>query len=340
MDGGSPSDAHAPTDGQSPVDASKDDGPSSVDASLDVTSVDASPDVSTDAGGVLVLADNQPSPFGIAVDAQNVYWTTLTSTGTVMECAVGGCGNAPTTLVDGRPDPFIIALDATNVYWTQFGAGGAVAACAITGCNDVPTLFDAPSTFGQGALVVQSGKVFWSDATTSSIYACSATACNESPTVLASNQGYVAGVAADAQNVYWVQFDGGNIVSCAIGGCPGVPTSIVTGLTEPLWLVVDATNVYWSTFSGVVATCPLSGCTTPQVLAQTGGNWVGLALDDQFVYMSDNADATISKCAKTGCNGAPTVLASGQAGPRDVAVDATSVYWANETGGTIVKLDK
>ncbi len=293
-----------------------------------------------DAGSVVVLASGLSSPFGLQVDANNVYWSTLVPlSGQILKCAKGGCGSSPTVLVDGRPEPFIVALDATRVYWTEFGGTGVASCNALSGCNDTPTLYGGAGTTGQGGLVVQSTNVYWTDATTTSIFACPVSGCS-SPTTIATNQGYLAGIAADANNVYWVQFDAGAIASCGLSGCGGNPKSLVSSLKQPLWLVVDATNVYWSTYVGTVATCPLTGCATPQVLVETNHTWIGLALDDQDVYMSDFDGKTISKCAKTGCGGNATIVAANQDGPRDLAVDATSVYWANETGNTIMKIAK
>jgi hypothetical protein len=36
--------------------------------------------------------------------------------------------------------------------------------------------------------------------------------------------------------------------------------------------------------------------------------------------------------------GTPTTLASGQTLPHDIAIDATSVYWTNYSDGTVMKL--
>lgn len=44
------------------------------------------------------------------------------------------------------------------------------------------------------------------------------------------------------------------------------------------------------------------------------------------------------KCAVTGCNGLPTTLAIDAGASGNIAVDDTSVYWANSVQGTVVKL--
>jgi hypothetical protein len=61
------------------------------------------------------IAASQDIPFGIAVDATNVFWTNEGSgpkLGTVMSAPIGG--GAPTTLASGQPTPRAIAIDANN----------------------------------------------------------------------------------------------------------------------------------------------------------------------------------------------------------------------------------
>jgi hypothetical protein len=62
-----------------------------------------------------------PIPLGagtndIAVDSSNVYWTTSSS---LVRCAIGGCGNAPTMVVSGITPGIFTAVDATYAYFFQ-----------------------------------------------------------------------------------------------------------------------------------------------------------------------------------------------------------------------------
>jgi hypothetical protein len=99
--------------------------------------------------------------------------------------------------------------------------------------------------------------------------------------------------------------------ACQAGVCVPLPPGVLaSGVIAPTSVVVDANNVYW-----------LSEGVYPDASA--------VATFDGLVQ--------VMKCAKTGCNNRPTVLASGvwnfftgKDTLHGLAVDGTGVYWATE----------
>ena len=97
--------------------------------------------------------------------------------------------------------------------------------------------------------------------------------------------------------------------ACQGGACVPLPPGVLaSGLIAPVSVAVDSANVYWLS-QGLHA----------------------VSTQNQAVIGS----AALMKCAKTGCNNRPTVLASGSwddASARDrlegIVSDGTNVYWA------------
>ncbi len=77
------------------------------------------------------LASGLSGAVGIAVDADDVYWTEtgndsvagqmVTGAGRVARCAIAGCNDSPTVIAADQDGPTGIAVDARRVYWASYG---------------------------------------------------------------------------------------------------------------------------------------------------------------------------------------------------------------------------
>ena len=249
------------------------------------------------------------SPFGLALDSTNAYWTTLAAIdGVVQTCPLTGC-SSPTNIgteATGAPTSGIVVVGG-NVYYI---AGYGIQSCATDGggCQQV---------YGAGNpypfwIATDGTDLFWTDNILNLVLSCpAAPAACTNPKTVATGQAGAAVIVADANNVYWMDAvaDPKNtgatinaVYSCAKTGCGGSPTVLAQDLpglggnSPGSSMVIDGSNLYWTNTT------------------MTG---------------------TVMKCAVTGCGGTPTVLAAEQSMPFAVVVDDTNVYWSNLMDGTI-----
>jgi hypothetical protein len=171
---------------------------------------------------------------------------------------------------------------------------------------------------------------------------------------LATGQGRTINIhpAMDSASFYFAaygpdQSPSGGIVA-KVGFDGGTPSTLVQELTNPSGLAIGGTSLYWVNdgvpFSGpggpngAVMTQALSDGGPPVTLSTTATIApYGLAVGAMYVYWADNSAGTVMKAPLTG--GSPTMLASGQVNPQNIAVDATNVYWINAgSPGAVMKV--
>lgn len=75
----------------------------------------------------------------------------------------------------------------------------------------------------------------------------------------------------------------------------------------------------------------------PETFATGQGKPWGVAVDEAYVYWTNEGDDTVMRAPKTG--GAPTVLAHDQAEPHRILVDSTNVIWHNANFANVKKAD-
>jgi hypothetical protein len=124
--------------------------------------------------------------------------------------------------------------------------------------------------------------------------------------------------------------------ACVSGRCL---TTLASGINDPGWLAVDGTSVYFT----VGGNSPASGPGLMRV-SKTGGTLAtiasqpdlsALALDATSIFWSAS-DGTLQTASLTGKM--PATLASGLHVPQSLALDATSIYFAEANPGRISKV--
>lgn len=270
-----------------------------------------------------VIASNQ-QPQSIAVDATNVYWTSLYG---VFSAPKDGQDVTPTKLASVDTNvTFLtgIAVDDAAVYWADSGScmgngptDGAIMNVPIGG--GVPVTLADQQCAPQG-IALDADTVYWSSATSvlkipksggvldavaleetaplavavdaTAVYwggvtglVRSASKAAGSATTLANAQGLVSGVAIDSTSVYFAEFNGAPGALMKVAAGGGAPTTLATDDYEPKWIAVDDEQVYW-TNNTQIRRATLDGASS-ETLVDNEFYPTALAVDDAYVYWGD-----------------------------------------------------
>lgn len=257
--------------------------------------------VSLDGGPSTTIVSGIHSPKQIAVDRSDVYWTT--EDGTLAR--VPKAGGSEVTLLEGEPELGELGIDDMHVYFTVGGNANAVRKaskddCVADSCA-VDTLADNQSSPGQ--LAVEQGWLYWGNGGNLAAILQMPVA-GGSPILLEEHSAW--DIAADGSYVYWLDFGGGDDGTVHLSTVDGMDGRVIASGQSQLFEVAgDGVSVYW-TSTGAAPTDSRSA-----------------------------REATVSVASADGGGEATVLSPSDTWGPIFLALDATSIYWANSNAGTV-----
>lgn len=285
--------------------------------------------------GITLLAAEQGSPNFLAVDGQNLYWSTtfdeITFAGEVRQ--MGKHGGQVLSIATEQTAPWALVVDAARVTWTSLN---------FPGIYQVPIGGGAVSTFAEDvgalySLAIQGDALYWTrdsgDVPTSGV--ARAPLAGGDPTLIVTDQETPYSLVADEQALYWTDRTAGLVLKAPLAG--GAPVELAMGQLEPFSITQDAEHLYWTNQACAggpecVMRVRKDGSADPEAIA--GGQSVpyGIAVDETHVYWTDMGAVSVLRAPITG-GVEPEKMAEQQPSPSRMAIDEMYIYWGNEGDG-------
>jgi hypothetical protein len=278
----------------------------------------------------------------IAVSPNGIYFIDGTTWPADSLMRIPLAGGAPTTVDPNGPsvivggDDGVFFVEASTTPEPIETIAGATA----------PELVGSP---GATLLAVGGGNLAWVDAH-GTIRAMPSGGATASANVIHPSS-FPKAIAIDATRVYWVEFSGEVRAASVAPGAGDVPTTLGSGASV---LAVGGGFVYWLAGQDVM-TVPKAGGQPTTVASDPGWNVTTLVADASAVYwMTDYSNQ--GSCAEvsdewalppncdpavwmaTAGGGSSNQVLGGDAGPAAIALDASFLYWVDDSDGGIHRL--
>jgi Low-density lipoprotein receptor repeat class B len=238
--------------------------------------------------------------------------------------------------------PALAARADAFVYWSQSpSAGNGLIGRANNADGSIVNFALLHNLFGAQGMAIDSNYIYWSNGPLE----IGRANLDGSGT---PNQSFIPGartptaLAVDDTHgfIYWVDQRDETIGRASLsGGSTTVNNNLINAFGPPTGVAVDSTHgfVYWtvafSASNGAIGRANLDGSSPTYFLLSNLFGAQGITLDSNYIYW-----AGVSSIGRTNLDGSGTPNQSfilGAREPAALAVDSTSVYWADQVDGTI-----
>jgi hypothetical protein len=306
---------------------------------------DAAPDGTLPCGSTtctptpLVAPNGAYSPLAMAEDDSTLYWTDLY--GGVYRMGKDGGALTPVYTYAASNFAGAIAVGGANVYWSD---NDGVWQCAKTGCPGNARVRVVPVTARNDihGLTVDDRNAYWTD-DSSKLVAFAPLSGADGGTPLWSGTATPEYLVTDGQRVYFTADDGLLHIVGTDGGAVTPPTLGTANAAGSLGVAYVNQTVLWTVEAiGTGQVMQTSTANLAAIPVTAGQNSpVSVAGDGLNVFWLDfglNANGDLRGCTVLDCVAQP--LYSPIETPRNLLVDATSLYWIDVGTGGIWRLPK
>ncbi len=251
----------------------------------------------------------------------------------VMAAGIAGCslGTAPEPSVDqglGADLSMLLPTDAA-IDASVVSVGDMASLCGELPDGGGPLLIASGQKNPTG-IAVDGTMVYWANSGDGTVVKCPLAGCQGNPISVGKGSAPFS-LLVDGNSVYWVNLFS-SIQKCPLAGCGNnPPVTYAKGNTKAAGIAINATTLYWTEVeTGYVASCPLAGCDSANVLyAGPAGPSYGIAMDSSYLYWLNNYTADVLRAPLMGVpdGGTPMLLAHGTGGEAFATIDSSQIYW-------------
>jgi len=278
-----------------------------------------------------IIGGTVPPPAWIALQAGYVYFTSPDGN-TVARVPNFVGGNLETLCCTTGERPQRLAVSSSYLWFTSSQGVSRVDLNSMQ-----RQLINPASSYG---IAFTPSNIFW---TQDGGNVMQAALDGSNPIQIAGGQGRPEAITTDPNAVYWLPTTGGPWpMRYPFPSGPAQNLSANGSISFSTGqILVDGTEVYWTDpdQGGLYKVTTNSGSQTLDIVTDHQNRPMGIALDTNYVYWTNQGDGTVVRLPRLG--GSAQTIATGQATPTGIVVDGSGAYWANQgnsnnVGGSIM----